>query len=83
MKKKTEKTNESRRDVFERVTERLIEAMEEAQGNWRKPWIGASFGMASNAKTKIEYQGGNALILGFMGGGEWATFKQWQALQIY
>ncbi len=80
MKKKTEKTNESRRDVFERVTERLIEAMEEAQGNWTKPWIGGGFGMASNAKTKQCYKGGNALLLGFMGGGEWATFKQWQEL---
>jgi len=80
MKKKTEKASITKQDVFERVTEQLIAAMEETKGNWRKPWIGASFGMASNAKTKVEYQGGNALILGFMGGGEWATFKQWQEL---
>jgi len=80
MKKKTAKTNEPKRDVFERVTEQLIEAMEAAQGNWKKPWIGGGFGMASNAKTKQCYKGGNALLLGFMGGGEWATFKQWQEL---
>ena len=71
---------EPRKSVFERVTEKLIAAMEVTQMDCTKPWIGGGFGMASNAKTQVAYKGGNALILGIMGGGEWATFKQWQSM---
>lgn len=74
------KLKATKKDLFAQVSERLIEQMEKAQGDWRKPFIPAGFAMPTNAKTKKEYQGGNAFFLGMMGGGEWATYRQWEEL---
>lgn len=73
----------SKQDIFTKVTAQLLAAMEESKCNWQKPWLPPAFsesGLARNASTGKYYKGGNAMLLGFMGGGLWATYKQWQAL---
>lgn len=70
----------SKQNVFERVTARILEQMETASGDWTKPWIPVNFGGATNALTGIPYKGGNSFILGLLGGGWWATYRQWQTL---
>ena len=64
------------------LTEQVIASIEEGIANpkgWAAPWHSILAG-AVNATTKRKYNGGNALFLGFMGEGPWATFKQWQTV---
>lgn len=69
-----------KQNIFERVTARILEQMEAAAGDWTKPWIPVDFGGATNALTGVAYKGGNSFILGLLGGGYWATYRQWQTL---
>lgn len=76
-------------DLFEQITARVIEAIENGKaGKWEKPWtaaIGAS-GLGINAQTKAAYQGFNQFVLMVVTADAgypvnlWATYKQWQAL---
>ena len=59
-------------DVYEMVTQRIIEQMEEGVVPWRKPWVN---GLAKNWLTQKPYRGINTMILE---PGEYATFKQIQ-----
>lgn len=56
--------------VYEIVTEKIIEKLENGVIPWRKPWIN---GNAVNWKTQRPYQGMNTLLLD---SGEYATKKQ-------
>lgn len=48
-------------DVYQMVTNLIIEKMEQGIIPWRKPWT--SYGMAANYVTKAPYRGINALLL--------------------
>lgn len=58
-------------DVYQMVTDRIIEKLEEGIAPWRKHWNAS--GVAMNWKTQKPYRGINTLLLD---PGEYATFKQ-------
>ncbi|MEK4671603.1 ArdC family protein [Niallia sp. FSL R7-0271] len=57
-------------DIYELVTNRIIEKLEEGVIPWRKPWSNAN---AVNWLTQKPYRGINTMLLD---SGEYATFKQ-------
>lgn len=59
-------------NVYEIITEKIIEKLENGVVPWRKPWIS---GGAVNWKTQKPYRGINIFLLD---AGEYATFKQIQ-----
>ena len=77
-----------RQDVYQRVTNQIIEAMERGTGDWKMPWhqtAGETF-VPVNAQSKKPYRGLN--ILSLWAAAEergyntklWATYKQWYEL---
>lgn len=56
--------------IYEMVTQRIIEQLEQGTIPWRKPWVN---GGAVNWKTQKAYRGINTMLLDE---GEYATFKQ-------
>ena len=74
------------RDVYSRVTDQIINAIEQGVGNWRMPWhISGRFAFSPvNVASKKPYRGINTVCLwaaaqanGYERG-EWATYQQWQ-----
>lgn len=71
------------RDLYQEVTDRIIEALEQGVTPWVCPW--EQMGPPRNASTGRRYSGINALILGLVGlmkgytSQEWLTFKQAKA----
>lgn len=81
-------TKEEKRDVYQEVTERIIELIEsgEATGDWLKPWAAAvGDGIPVNATTHNHYRGVNVLMLWAVAvtrsyaTNEWASYRQWKA----
>ncbi|MED4456166.1 zincin-like metallopeptidase domain-containing protein [Metabacillus fastidiosus] len=58
-------------NVYEMVTNKIIEKLEQGTIPWRKPWTGQA--MAVNWNTQKPYRGINTMLLE---PGEYATFKQ-------
>lgn len=65
------------KNVYEMVTERIIEQLEQGIIPWEKPWSGVREG-AFNRISKKSYSLLNQMMLKH--DGEYATFKQWQEL---
>lgn len=61
-------------NVYEMVTERIIEQLEIGIIPWHKPWTGTRSG-AYNRVTRKPYSLLNQMLL--QHAGEYATFKQW------
>jgi antirestriction protein ArdC len=57
----SESKDSKRPDLMQRVTDQLIEAMEEGRVPWRKPWT--EYGPPRNAATGRHYHGVNILLL--------------------
>jgi antirestriction protein ArdC len=83
------KTTAKRIDVYEQITNHVIEALEKGQAIWRKPWkthAGRVAAVPKNLTTQKAYQGWNTFSLcwaGLMYGFTspyFLTFKQAQAL---
>jgi antirestriction protein ArdC len=80
--------NTEKKDIFERITNQIVNAIEEGAGSSRMPWR-TSGGFPSspiNAASRRMYRGINVLVLwaaaqekGYKSG-TWATYKQWQEL---
>lgn len=66
------------RDLFGRITDRIIAQLDAGTVPWRKPWKGGTSGMPRNAITGREYHGINVWTLGFAGYDDprWLTFNQ-------
>ena len=64
-------------DVYEIVTNRIIEQLEQGYIPWEKPWTGVRSG-AFNRITKRPYSLLNQMLL--QHNGEYATFREWQKL---
>jgi antirestriction protein ArdC len=80
--------NTEKKDIFQRVTDQIVKAIEEGAGSYRVPWR-TSGGFPSspiNATSKRPYRGINVLVLWASAqereykSGTWATYKQWQEL---
>lgn len=65
------------KSVYELVTDRIIEQLEQDVIPWQKPWTGVRSG-AYNRISKKSYSLLNQMLL--QHDGEYATFKQWQDL---
>lgn len=79
------KTNNAKlNDAMQKVTQQVIDAMEQHGTNWTKPWVSNGGGMASglpiNVTTRKAYRGINIMLLGGMpyASNEWGTFKNWK-----
>lgn len=75
-------------DVYARVTEAIIAAIENGPGTWRMPWhhSGADITRPTNIASGNPYRGINTVSLwaaahasGYASG-VWGTYRQWQAL---
>jgi len=75
-------------NVYQAVTDRIVEAIEAGAGEFVMPWhqVAAGIGRPTNAATGKRYQGTNVVALWAEGSlskftsGFWATYRQWQAL---
>jgi antirestriction protein ArdC len=79
-------TATNQRDVYARVTDQIINAIEQGVGTWRMPWhTSGRFAFSPiNVTSKKPYRGINTVCLwasaeskGYESG-EWGTYKQWQ-----
>lgn len=79
-------TSTEKKDIFQRVTDQIVEAIEAGTESYRMPWktSGAFITSPINAVSKKPYRGINILLLwataqtkGYTSG-TWATYKQWQ-----
>ena len=66
-----------KKSVYEMITERIIEQLENGVIPWQKPWSGTHSG-AYNRVSNKSYSLLNQLLLKH--DGEYATFKQWSGL---
>jgi antirestriction protein ArdC len=77
-------TTETRSDLYQTVTDRIIQAIEEGAGQWRMPWHPGKSGpmVPTNAVSGKPYKGLNVLILWASGSTSqtWATYRQWSEL---
>lgn len=72
--------------VYEEVTQKIVDELEQGTAPWVKPWTGGEGGMPFNATSQRRYSGVNVLLLwgeafrkGYRHHG-WLTFKQARAL---
>jgi antirestriction protein ArdC len=75
----TQEAPVANQDVYEKITQKLIEQLKAGVVPWHKPWQGG-FQQARNLRTGKTYRGINALLLSTAVSGHsspyWATFKQ-------
>jgi len=71
-------TTKIKRDIYQEVTDKVLDMMKTCGSNWTNPMTKNNKGWAFNAVTKQRYQGVNVLMLGTAGGGAFASYKQWQ-----
>ena len=62
-------------NVYEIITERILEALDQGTVPWRKPWTA---GIPRNAVTNRRYNGINSILLGMSPYADqrWITYKQ-------
>ncbi len=81
---------ESRADIYQRITDRIAAAIEAGAGKWQMPWHPGADGAAPrlpvNAATGKPYRGINTVVLWATAQAEgypsavWATYRQWAEL---
>ena len=80
------RTGKHRTDVYEQVTNQIINCIEAGAGDWQMPWhkSGSGLNRPTNIDTNNDYRGINVVSLwacahvrGF-GTGTWGTYRQWQ-----
>ena len=69
-------TNTKKCNVYEMVTNRIIDQLSKGEIPWQKPWHGINSG-AYNRVSKKPYSFMNQMLLSH--DGEYATFNQWKA----
>jgi antirestriction protein ArdC len=82
----TEPKSKERIDLYQKVTDTIIQQLESGTVPWQKPWTGDDQGflqIPKNCTTNKHYRGINIVLLwgaslqsGFQSN-EWATFQQW------
>jgi antirestriction protein ArdC len=82
----SDNTATDKRDVYARVTDQIINAIEQGVGTWRMPWhtTGRNAFSPINVASRKAYRGINTVCLWAAAqakgydSGEWGTYKQWQ-----
>lgn len=69
--------NDNKFDIYQEVTDRIIEQLKQGNIPWNKPWTGIASG-AFNRVTKKPYSFINQMMLKHEG--EYASYKQWASL---
>lgn len=75
-----------RLDLYQRVTDEIVRAIEEGAGTFIMPWHGSLRGRPRNAFSGDAYRGINTLVLWAAARNKkyvssyWATYRQWQNL---
>ena len=70
-------------ELFEKVTDDLVAAIEEGASGWRMPWQRLATGLPVSVDDR-PYRGWNALVLALTAAeqgwpsGRWATYRGWQ-----
>ena len=78
-------SSSTRFDLYERVTNEIIKAIEAGAGEYRMPWHHGGH-LPRNADTKLPYRGINLITLGSAAcvrgfqSPYWATYRQWNKL---
>lgn len=80
--------NTDRTDIYTRVTNEIVAAIEAGAGEWRMPWHhdGSAVARPTNAVTHKPYRGSNILSLWIAAqacgytSGLWSSYRQWQSL---
>jgi hypothetical protein len=80
--------SKERTDIYTRVTNEIVAAIEAGAGSWTMPWHhdGSATSRPINAGTGKAYRGSNILSLWIAAqaagysSGRWASYRQWQAL---
>jgi antirestriction protein ArdC len=73
-------------DVYERITARILAALEAGTPPWVKPWSAVADPIPRNGASRRPYRGINALLLGMerdaagYASNQWMTFRQAQQL---
>jgi len=84
----TQQNSVSSRDVYQKVTDAVIQALEQGAGQYRMPWVvrqDKGFSPISIATVKA-YRGVNTLVLWAQAQSKgytsalWGTYQQWQSL---
>jgi antirestriction protein ArdC len=79
---------EDRADIYQRITDQIVEAIEKGADRFQMPWhTSAGYAFSPiNAQSQRPYRGINVLVLwaaaqkhGYKSGA-WGTYKQWQEL---
>jgi len=76
-------------ELYEAVTQRIIEQIEAGTPPWRRPWMVQGTGLPRNASSGRQYRGINVWLLLMSAelkrydSNRWATFKQWKQLGGY
>ena len=70
-------TSKIKKDVYQIITDRILEAMGQGQIPWQRPWNGKELA-PRNLKTKKAYRGANPFLLMATGYASpyWLTYKQ-------
>lgn len=69
-------------DMREKITNKIVAALESGTSPWRKPWVGG--GMPINLVSKKAYRGINTILLSLhqmahnLSSNVYATYKQWK-----
>lgn len=82
------RTAEARADIYQRITDSIVSAIEKGAGEWRMPWHskgdGAAPIMPTNLITGRPYRGVNTVVLwasaeaNAYGSAVWGTYRQWK-----
>jgi len=80
------KRNTNRKDVYQTVTDQIVEAIETGAGEWQMPWhrMGEGLNRPVNIDTGNAYRGINIVALWAAGqvrgysSGTWGTYRQWR-----
>jgi len=73
-------------DVYQIITDRILEALDKGTVPWRKPWRGGSAGQPKSLATRKPYNGVNVWLLSMSAQAAgytspyWVTYKKAQAL---
>lgn len=85
--KKKKSIREINEEIRLNVTERLIQAIQNGQRPWRRPWnLDPNVGFPANVKSKRSYNGINVLLLGLASLDSkfdsrwWGTYNNWREL---
>lgn len=75
--KQTAMTKKAKIDAYQRVTDRVLELIEQGVAPWRKTWQGTATEGPVSMSTGKEYQGINWILLSWAGYGSryWGTYK--------